>query len=195
MMMSKKHAWFVLTVVAVVLIGAAAASADEESEQAKMAKQREKTDQMASTSLDRLMSATEKANAMLENSYGYAVFDTTKAGLGVTGSGGTGVAVNNASGERTYMKMGGAGIGASVGAQNYQLIFMFENQEAFEKFVDGKWQGEPSAEAAAGTEGASATSTFSHGVAVYKLTDKGLMASADISGNKYWVAEKLNSDK
>jgi hypothetical protein len=31
-----------------------------------------------------------------------------------------------------------------------------------------------------------------NGVAYYQLTDKGLMASADISGTKYWKNDDLN---
>jgi len=38
----------------------------------------------------------------------------------------------------------------------------------------------------------SAGTTFSNGLAVYPLTDKGLMLQADISGTQYWKNKKLN---
>ena len=42
------------------------------------------------------------------------------------------------------------------------------------------------------TAGANAKTTFSNGVAVFQLTEKGLMASVDIAGTKYWKSDKLN---
>lgn len=35
-------------------------------------------------------------------------------------------------------------------------------------------------------------SGFVNGMSVFMLTDKGLMASADIAGTKYWKNNKLN---
>ncbi|MEE4274069.1 MAG: hypothetical protein V2I67_20495 [Thermoanaerobaculales bacterium] len=55
------------------------------------------------------------------------------------------------------------------------------------------WQADASAQAAAGTAGAGAKSGFVNGIAIYQLTDKGLLASADIAGTKYWKNKKLNS--
>ena len=45
--------------------------------------------------------------------------------------------------------------------------------------------------AAAGTKGAAVSTTFHDGMAVFMRTKKGLMASADVSGTKYWKS-KLN---
>ena len=43
----------------------------------------------------------------------------------------------------------------------------------------------------AGTAGASAGTTFKNGMAVYQITEAGLMLQADIAGTKYWKS-KLN---
>ena len=44
---------------------------------------------------------------------------------------------------------------------------------------------------AAGKEGVAVQSSFFDGVAFYQITEKGLMAHADISGTKFWVNEEL----
>jgi len=112
--------------------------------------------------------------------------------VGVGVPGGNGVAVEKATGKRTYMKMGTGGIGFGLGGQKYQVIFLFQDRQTFENFVNKGWVAEASAKAAAGTSGANAKTTFTNGMAVYQLTDKGLMANADIAGTKYWKNDKLN---
>ena len=54
------------------------------------------------------------------------------------------------------------------------------------------WQAEATASAVAGETGAEAKTDFSNGMAIYQITDTGLMAFADIAGTKYWKNKKLN---
>ena len=123
---------------------------------------------------------------------GYAVFDNLKSAFLVSGGGGVGVAVERATREKTYMKMGTAGIGIGVGGQSYNVVFLFEDEETLRRFIDKGWHADATATAALGSKGSNAEATFSHGVAVYQLTHKGLMAHIDISGTKYWKSRKLN---
>ncbi len=111
----------------------------------------------------------------------------------VTGGGGTGVAVNTSTGDRTYMKMGTGGLGLGLGAQVYQIVFLFETEKTYERFVRSGWEARASANAVAGTAGENLDSSFSNGVAVYQLTQAGLMAQADLSGTKYWKNKRLNA--
>jgi lipid-binding SYLF domain-containing protein len=90
------------------------------------------------------------------------------------------------------MKMGTGGISFGIGAQKLQVIMFFENKEVFTAFIEKGWKAEAGAEAAAGTAGASVATTFINGIAVYQITEAGLMASADISGTKYSVDKDLN---
>jgi lipid-binding SYLF domain-containing protein len=149
-------------------------------------------DQMARETLERLLTENTGANLLADRAKGFAVFDSFKAAVLVSGGGGVGVAVDSSTGARTYMKMGTAGIGVGLGGQSYQIVFFFETQEAFDRFVTKGWQADASANAAAGTKGANETASFSNGVAVFQLTHKGLMAQADVSGTKYWKHKKLN---
>jgi len=153
---------------------------------------RAKIDEMAQWSLDKVLAGRTKAQTLFDSSYGWAAFDNLKIAVLLSGGGGNGVAVGKESGERTYMKMGTAGIGLGLGGQKYQVVFFFQNEKSFNRFVEKGWQADASAQAAAGTEGANATTGFVNGIAVWQITDKGLMASVDITGTKYWKNKKLN---
>jgi len=76
--------------------------------------------------------------------------------------------------------MGTAGLNFGLGATS------------FKNFVDKGWQAEAGAYAVAGTAGANADPSFRQGMAVFTLTDGGLMLQADISGTKYWKSEDLH---
>jgi len=152
--------------------------------------QRAEIDTMARKSLDRLFVENPDSRGIHENSYGYAVFDTTKVALGVSGGGGSGVAL--AKNRRTYMRMATAGVGLGAGVQNYHLILFFENKAAFDHFVSEGWNAEASANAGAGDRGASSSGTSERGITIFKLSDAGLMVIADISGTRFWKAGNLN---
>jgi lipid-binding SYLF domain-containing protein len=185
--------------VAVLLALAAPAALATETEEdgsdwksTKKEGKRQKIDAMAKESLDTLFAEAEKSKALFDQAYGYAVFDNLKISLGVTGGGGVGVAVNKSSGARTYMKMGTGGLNLGLGGQKYQVVFLFQDAKTFNSFVEKGWKAEGSANAVAGTAGANAGANFTNGMAVYQLTEGGLMLQADISGTKYWKNKKLN---
>lgn len=162
--------------------------AEKKAEEA--AAKRAEIDAEAKAVLDEALAKAEGAKALKEKAHGWAAFDNTKVAIGLSGGGGSGVAVGPAG--RTYMKMGTAGVGLGLGAQKYQVLILFETQEKFQQFVDGGWAGGAGATAAAGEKGANAAASFHEGVAVFVITDKGLMANADVSGTKYWKNDKLN---
>ncbi len=151
-----------------------------------------KIDEMANEVLDQVMNTNWKAQELFETAYGWAAFDNLKIAFVLSGGGGNGVAIRKDTDERTYMKMGTGGIGLGIGAQAYQVVFFFQDEKTFHNFVEKGWKADASAQAAAGTDGANATTGFVNGVAVWQVTEKGLMASADISGTKYWKNKKLN---
>jgi lipid-binding SYLF domain-containing protein len=188
--MKAKH-WLGIVCAVVLAAGFTAAVAEEGESKADVKKT--DIDTMADEALGKLKEANAGAAKLADTAFGYAVFDNLKFALGVSGGGGSGVAVAK-SGERTYMKMGSAGVGVGLGGQKYQVVFLFENEKAFRSFVDKGWKAEAGAQAAAGTAGASADTTFHNGLAIYKMNDKGLMASADVSGTKYWKNKKLNTE-
>jgi lipid-binding SYLF domain-containing protein len=146
---------------------------------------------MSKATLDALKK-DEGANDLIDSAYGHAVFDTTKGGLIVTGAGGTGVAMRKNGSNPVYMHLGAGGVGLGAGLENYKLVILFENEGVYERFIDGEWSAGASAQAAAGREGAAVVGHFVNGVAVYHITDKGLIAQADVSGVRFWPSDRLN---
>jgi lipid-binding SYLF domain-containing protein len=153
---------------------------------------RAKIDETAQQALDELFTKSVKAETLFEKAYGWAVFDNLKVAVIISGGGGNGVAVDKESGDRTYMKMGTAGIGLGLGGQTYQVIMLFQDKGTFVNFVENGWQADAGVTAAAGTGGINPSTGFVNGLAIFKITDTGLMANADIAGTKYWKNKKLN---
>lgn len=187
--------WLCVVFVAIIVgLPATPAQAEETSDWKGLKKdaKRAKLDEMADEALNELFARTDKAKELFDQSYGWAVFDNMKIAFGFSGGGGNGVAVNKGTDIRTYMKMGTVGVGFGLGGKKYQIVFLFQDQKTFTSFVEKGWQADATAQAVAGTAGAEVQSGFSNGLAIYVLSDKGLMASADIAGTKYWKNKKLN---
>jgi lipid-binding SYLF domain-containing protein len=185
-----------LVVVAAVvgLIGSASLLRAEEKswEELDAASKRAKIDETANKTKDDVLAGNAKATDLYKSAYGWAAFDNLKIAFGFSGGGGNGVAVAKKTGHRTYMKMGTAGVGLGIGAKGYQVLFLFEDEQTFKSFVEKGWQADASASAQAGGEGVGAQTGFVNGIAVYQISDKGLMAAADVAGTKYWKNDKLN---
>ena len=179
--------------VALCLSIASPATAEEENwESLKRESKRMKIDEMAQQALNTLFATNPRSEDLFEMSYGWAVFDNLKLAFVVSGGGGNGVAKVRVSGEKTYMKMGTGGIGIGRGANKYQVIFFVQDRTTFENFVEKGWQADAGATAAAGRNAAEAKTNFVNGLAIYQMTEAGLMAHADIAGTKYWKNKKLN---
>jgi len=196
----KRDSWRIVVMVAAVACvlvpsWARPALADDEVPKWKSLERdakRAKIDETAQQALDELFTKSVKAETLFKKAYGWAVFDNLKLALIVSGGGGNGVAVDKDTGERTYMKMGTAGIGLGLGGQTYQVIMFFQDKGTFVNFVENGWQADAGVTAAAGTEGVNPSVGFVNGLAIFKITDTGLMANADVAGTKYWKNKKLN---
>ncbi len=185
----------VIVAAMMVFAGAAGPAVSGETptkKEIKLKAKKDIIDATAAETLKRLLEKSPKAESLYEKAYGYAVFDNLKLALGISGGGGNGVAVRKDTGERIYMKMGTVGIGLGLGGQKYQVVFFFADRATFDNFVNKGWEADATAQAVAGTEGANAKTDFRNGMAVYQLTEAGLMAHVDIAGTKYWKNDKLN---
>ena len=175
-----------------LVVSAGLLAAEESWEDLDTKAKQAKIGETAQESLNEVLKESKGAKELYNNSYGWAAFDNLKIAYGFSGGGGNGVAVNKKSGARTYMKVGTVGVGFGLGAQKYQVVFLFQDEKTFRNFVDKGWQADATAQATAGTAGVGGQTGFVNGVAIYQITDKGLMASADIAGTKYWKNNKLN---
>ncbi len=182
-----------ISAIAILTLGAmTAAAAQDDSKEAKREEKRQAINAMTDETVQRLLAEHPGAKRLFDQSYGYAVFDNLKLSLLFASEKGNGAAIEKGTGERTYMRMGSLGLNVGLGGQKMQVVFLFQNKETYDRFVNKGWRAESSADAAAGTKGASADVEFIDGIASFQFTEKGLMLQADISGTKYWKNDKLN---
>lgn len=151
---------------------------------------------MANVSLAKLFQQTPAAKAIFDKAYGYAVFDSRKFSLMFHTNGGSGVAVDKATGNRVYMNMFGAGLALGIGGKFYQQVMLFETEEKFKTFTSDAWnkgwEGSTEAGAVIMEDSAELGVKFSDGLAVFVLNDKGILVDANLTGSKYWLDGGLN---
>jgi len=189
--MQKSRAGMMIMAAVVLLTMAVNSHAASKEEQQK------KIVDMAQQSLQRLYQAQPSARTAVQNASGYAVFSDMGVKILFAGGGnGQGVAVNNKTGQKTFMKMVEAEAGLGLGVSKFRNIFVFETPNALNSFVNSGWQFGGQATAAAKTDtsgGAMAGATsVSDGVWMYQLKDKGLEASITGKGAKYYKDDSLN---
>jgi len=188
--------WFALAMIAAVMVAVPAFAQEEDAEdpndKTTAAEKRAEIDAMAKEALQTVLGGDESAKALYDKAYGYAVFDNMKLSFILATGRGRGVAVTKADSAKTYMRVGSVGLNIGLGGQKYQVIFLFQNKETFDRFKEKGWEADSSASAVAGEKGANAEVQFRNGMAIYQITEKGLMLQADISGTKYWKDKKLN---
>ena len=163
-------------------------------DEATPAETRAKLDAMAEATLQRLFTDQPDSRGLFDESAGYAVFDTRQVSYVVAAGYGRGVAVDRATGERIYMKIGSAGAGVSFGLGGFdtQFVILFETQAAFDEFITQGIDATAEAGTMAGDEQEQLALRFQQGRAVFVLTRKGWKVSARLSGTKYWVDPELN---
>jgi lipid-binding SYLF domain-containing protein len=162
-----------------------------------VAERRAEVDKRSNEVLQRLYKAKPGAKDAVSKAYGYAVF--TNLGINlvfISAAGGNGLARVNKGGKTTYMKMASAGIGLGLGVKDFRGIFVFDNQQVFDKFVNSGWEAGAHADAVAkaGKEGGALEGavTVAPGVRLYQLTENGLALEATIQGTKYFKDDELN---
>ncbi|MBQ9376527.1 MAG: hypothetical protein IJU05_01815 [Schwartzia sp.] len=190
----KKTAIGLLTVLMVCLMTATAFAANPE----KVQKERTKIEELSAKALQNLYAKVPSAERVIENCYAYATLSNTGMKLGIFGDAhGRGLAVNNETGERLYMRMKELGIGLGLGVKEYDLIFVMGTEEAWNAFVSGDIKFASSAEASAsdGEAGGAieGASIAAKGIWVYQMTKKGLALDASIKGTKIYADKKLNT--
>ncbi|MFN3532652.1 MAG: YSC84-related protein [Candidatus Brocadia sp.] len=120
-----------------------------------------------------------------EKAYGYAVFPTiTKGGIGIGAAHGTGEVYEKGEFIGTA-SMTQVTIGVQFGGQRYSEIVFFKDKETLEDFKKGNFKPGAQASAIASTAGASVDADYDHGVAIFTLSESGLMFEATVGGQKF----------
>jgi lipid-binding SYLF domain-containing protein len=178
--------------LAVILLASGLASAGDSPE-----KKREKARKMAAQTLQDLYKMEPTAQAAIQKSAGYAVFNNMGTNLLLLSTArGSGIAVNSQSKQETFMKMISAGAGIGVGVKDYRVIFVFETDKALTQFLDSGWSGSAQSDAAAkaGEKGAAYSGAVeaAPGVWGYQVTKNGLALQLTLQGTKYYKNDDLN---
>ena len=152
---------------------------------------------MSQTTLTELYRQRPSARDNVARADGYAVFSNVNAQYIFIGSGGGyGVAVNGATGRKTYMKMARLDVGLGLGIQDIRVVFVFHSPQTLDSFIHSGWEFGGQADLAVKTEdkGGSATGelSVSSEVDVYSLTESGLVAKVNLADSKYWQDRVLN---
>ena len=163
----------------------------------KKAEEQKQVRKMAHDTLQRLYKAEPKAKGAVEGAAGYAVFSNTGLKILMLGSGkGEGLAVNNKSHQETFMKVVELQAGLGFGVKKFSVIFVFENDKAFDSFVNSGWEfgGQSTVAATTGEKGGAMTgaASVSDGVWMYQMTDKGVALEITAKGTKYYKDDDLN---
>jgi lipid-binding SYLF domain-containing protein len=182
------------TLVLILLTSGLASAGDSPDEK------RAKARKMADQTLKDLYKMEPKAQAEIEKSAGYAVFNNMGTNLLLLSTArGSGIAVNSKTKQETFMKMVSAGAGLGVGVKDYRVIFVFESDKAFTEFLDSGWSGSAQADAAAkaGDKGSAESGALevAPDVWVYQITKNGLALQATLQGTKYYKDDDLNKSQ
>src|SRR6187401_158680 len=167
---SMKRRMMVLATVFAVVAPAVALGADKAKEQAEVRK-------AGQDALAAVYKLQPSAKAAVGSAAGYAAFSNFGMKILVAGGGsGKGFAVNNKTKAMTYMKMAEVQAGLGFGVKKFQLVWVFETDQALNEFVTSGWTVGAQATAAAttGDKGKSYQGAVSvaPGVWLYQLTDK-----------------------
>jgi lipid-binding SYLF domain-containing protein len=182
----------VVSLLAAVLLVSGIANAKDTPDE-----KREKSRKMATQTLAELYKLQPTAQAAIQKSAGYAVFNNMGTNLLLLSTArGAGIAVNSKTKQETFMKMVSAGAGVGVGVKDYRVIFVFENEKALGQFISSGWSGSAQGDAAAkaGKSGAaySGAVEVAPGVWVYQITKNGIALQLTLQGTKYYKDDDLN---
>ena len=182
-----------MMIMALVLLLTVAVNSQAESKE----EQQQKIVEMTQQSLQQLYEKQPSAKAAVKKAAGYAVFSDMGVKILFAGSGnGQGVAMNNKTGQQTFMKMVELQAGLGFGIKKFRNIFVFETEKAMNSFINSGWQfgGQATAAAKTATSGGAmaGAAQVDDGVWLYQLTEKGLEASVTATGAKYYKDDSLN---
>ncbi len=120
-----------------------------------------------------------------DDSEGYAVLPTIGKGAFILGGAYGQGEVYQKGVHVGYCSLSQAFIGASLGGQSVREILFFRTRPDLEQFMTGEFTLSAQATAVAIDAGAAAKADYRDGIAVFILSDKGLMVDASVGGQKF----------
>lgn len=140
--------------------------------------------------LQKMLEKTPRLKTFKEEAFGYAIFPkVTKAGVGLGGALGKGLVYK----QDTLIgkcKLKQASFGWQFGGEQYSEVLFFKDENAFNRFINGKVKFDAQASAVAIENGASVDAAYHDGVGVFTQTKGGLMFDASIGGQHFKYKSK-----
>ncbi|MEN8127508.1 MAG: YSC84-related protein [Planctomycetota bacterium] len=184
------------TIICLLLILSAILTGCSPGSKMTLAEKRQAIDTMTSETLQQLYTEIPSTKDEVQEAAGYAAFSNANFNIILASFGsGYGVVVDNATGDKTYMKMGSGGIGPGIGAKDYRQVLVFGSTDSLMNFTYSGWKFGAHADAAAkaGDKGGEASGEDIFGdTKVYAITEAGLALQATLTGTKYWKDDELN---
>ncbi len=125
-----------------------------------------------------------------DNSYGYAVLPKVLKGAFVIGGAGGKGHVYERGRMVGYCSLTQATFGFSFGGEFFREIIFFRDKQDLDRFRVEHFAFSAQATAVAITAGAAAKADYKDGMAVFLMTDKGLMVDASLGGQKFKYSPK-----
>jgi lipid-binding SYLF domain-containing protein len=139
----------------------------------------------AATALSEAKSNDPTLAPVLRDAKGYAVFPTvSKGAAGIGGAYGRGVLYQGGA-FVGYCDLSQGSIGLQLGGQAYTEIISFETSQALTNFKSGDFAFDAQATAVALKSGSGANASYSNGIAVFTMDERGLMYEASIGGQNF----------
>lgn len=175
----------VLSVLSCVLFLMGGCSTVPESKESKAVLSSEVTDAIS------IFKAKDPSiESFFARSYGYAVLPKVfKGGFWIGGAGGQGEVFeqNQMVG---YCRMSQATLGFSFGGEYFREILFFRDKEDLDKFKSSEFTFSAQVTGVALSAGAAAKADYKSGMAVFVMTDVGLMVDASLGGQKFKYEDK-----
>jgi len=123
--------------------------------------------------------------SFFDRSYGYAVLPkVTKGGFWVGGAWGRGEVFEQGV-KVGYTSMSQATLGFTFGGQYFREIIFFRDKTDLDRFRRGEFSFSAQVTGVALTTGAAAKADYKSGMAVFVISQKGLMVDASLGGQKF----------
>lgn len=143
---------------------------------------RAELDQMAETTLTRLVELQPDAARALETCVGFVVLDMKTTKIPVIGTGqGFGVVIDRRNDTRSYVQVSRIEVGGGLGAQSYRLVIMFDDKRLLDRAVSGAWHYEAGSQAGLGTAEVDVSAKKdTKGYTAFKLVSGGAVATVTV---------------